>query len=465
MRNIQINSQYVKEGDIFVGISCEHLKHNVMDALNKGAILAFVEKKYKDQLCEFSNIIFVEDSRLIASRLSAFCYNQCPEICVGVTGTNGKSSVVHFLKQIWQYSGKKSANLGTLGLFIGDFKIEPDNLNIPALTTPDCISLHKILEYLKKEDVTHFAFEASSHALEQKRLHSVPIQAAGFTNLASDHLDYHKTKNAYLSSKMRLFKEILPQEKPAILSMDFPEIYESVKVFNKNIITFGLSDKNLIQARNIVEYFDKIKFDLIIGDVYFKDLEVKLFGKFQIMNLLCAVALAYSTGLTINQIVESFEKIKQLEGRMEYIGSHNGSNIYVDYAHTAEGFRNCLETFKRTCKGRLICVFGCGGDRDNSKRSENGKSADELADIVIVTDDNPRTENPESIRKEIIASCPKAIEISDRKEAIKQAINIGQNEDIIVVIGKGHETIQIYKDKVIQHNDKEEILCVLKANK
>ena len=511
MKIMRINSQHVQKGDIFIGIPCSNLKNNVLDAVKKGATLIFVEKKYNDLFeNEFNNIrtlpepniseeftgahvpqnrsvhivhedlrtgvtqklpercrlrkspiVYVDDARLTASKLASFCYDSHPKYCVSVTGTNGKSSVVHFLKQIWQSSGKKASNLGTLGLFVADEKVETETLDIPALTTPDAISLHKTLEYLKNNDVTHFAFEASSHALDQKRLHSVPLKAAAFTNLASDHMDYHGTEEAYLNSKLKLFSEILPQENPAIASLDFPIIYNAVKRVHNKIITFGLTEGNFVRATNIEELSNRTAFDLTIGSDVFKNIAVNLFGGFQIMNVLCAIALAYSCDMDSSKIVKTLSKIKQLEGRMEYVCSHNGAFVYVDYAHTSEGFKNCLETFKRNCAGRLICVFGCGGDRDKAKRRGMGNIANQLSDIIVVTDDNPRNESPESIRSEILTNCKNAIEIADRKEAIKYAMNLLQKDDMLVVIGKGHEKTQIYKDKVIQHNDKDAILDII----
>ena len=464
MKNIRINSQYIKKGDVFVGISCENIKDNVITAINNGASVIFVEQEHKKLFNGFENVEFINDARLFASKLASVFYDKSPETCVAITGTNGKSSVVHFLRQIWQHSGKKSASLGTLGLCIDDEITKPEGLEVPSLTTPDAVSLHGILNYMSESGVTHFAFEASSHALDQKRLHSVPLKAAGFTNLASDHLDYHKTKECYLSSKLKLFSEILPPANPAVVSLDFPDIYSAVKKVHKNIVTFGFGTSNFIRAKNIQEFSTKIVFDLFFGTDVFENIIVNLFGRFQVMNVLCAIALAHACGIDAKQITENLGRITQLDGRMEHICSFNEGNVYVDYAHTSEGFRNCLETFRRTCKGRLICVFGCGGDRDKTKRQEMGKIASELSDIIIVTDDNPRTEDPVSIRTEIMSGCEGAVEVSNRKEAIKFGMNLLQSGDALVVIGKGHETSQIYREQIIHHNDKEEILKIFKSS-
>lgn len=455
MQNIQINSKFVKNGDVFIAIPCEQSEKHISEAFKNGAEIVFAESSQNE------SVIKISDARLLASKLAKFRYNKQPDVCVALTGTNGKSSVAHFLKQIWTYSGKKSANLGTLGLFINDDKSSPNDILIPNLTTPDAITLHKIMEYLKKEDVTNFVFEASSHALDQKRLHSANLSAAAFTNFSSDHLDYHKTRESYLYAKLRLFNEILPKEKPAIVSKDYPDIYNEISKINKNIISFGIENDNFIKANNINELPEKIIFDLNCGNEIFKNVEINLFGKFQIMNILCAISLALGSGLSIQEIVQTLPKISPLKGRMEHVKSINNGNVYIDYAHTSYGFKSALECFRKVCRGRLICVFGCGGDRDKSKRSEMGKIANDLSDITIVTDDNPRTESPHNIRKQIIETCPNAIEIGNRKEAISHGISLIEENDFLVVIGKGHEDYQIYADKTFHFSDKEEILKIL----
>ncbi len=452
MKNIQINSKHVEPGDIFVAIPCENVEQNIFDAFQKGADIVFAEHSTNE------NVILVKDARLLASRLSRFNYPEHPETCVAITGTNGKSSVSHFLSQIWTYLGKKSANLGTLGLFIDQQAVKPEEFFIPNLTTPDAVTFHKVMEYLQNSQVTHCVFEASSHALEQKRCHSAVIKAAAFTNLASDHLDYHKTRKVYFATKLKLFSEILPQDMPAIVSLDFSDIYERVSEINSNLITFGISEKNDISAQNIKVAPGKIIFDLSYRDEVFYDVESNLLGDFQVMNILCAVALGLATGFDIGSMVKVLPKIKPLEGRMELVKTFNGGDIYVDFAHTSEGLRTALQCFRKVCRGRLICVFGCGGNRDVSKRPEMGKIAHEIADICIVTDDNPRQEAPEEIRQQIIKTCPNAIEIGNRRDAIKYAVSLMQPGDIVAVMGRGHETHQIYADENIPFNDKEVIL-------
>lgn len=453
MKKIHVNSQYIRAGDIFVAINCKNVEQNVREALSKGASIVVLERNS----VSFSNnkFIYTDDARLTASKIAAFCYSDHPEHCLSVTGTNGKSSVVHFLSQIWTNNGIKNANLGTNGLFIDGIKNE--EIYIQPLTTPDCVNLHQILTFLASKQVTHCAFEASSHALDQKRLHSVPLNVAAFTNLASDHLDYHHSKAEYFKTKQKLFTEVYA--KKAVFSMDDEYVFNILKTLHDDYITFGYSSENDIFATNIKEYPNKVVFDLSCNGQIFKDISINIFGKFQILNVLCAIAMAVSDGLLITKIVDSLHNIRTLSGRMEYIASKNGAHIYVDYAHTANGFENALKVFRKTCAGRLITVFGCGGDRDKTKRALIGNIASEIADINIVTDDNPRTENPASIREEIIKNCANAVEIPSRAEAIRYAISILQKDDFLVIIGKGNETIQIYGDRILDHNDAD---CVLK---
>jgi UDP-N-acetylmuramoyl-L-alanyl-D-glutamate--2,6-diaminopimelate ligase len=466
MKNIQINSKNVSKGDIYIAISCDNLENNVKEAIKKDASIIFVNEEYKNLFKEVytnTKLLFIEDTRLIASKLAKFKYDHQPNYCVAITGTNGKSSTAHFVNQIWSLNGKSSANLGTLGLFVGDKKIEDSKFSLNNLTTPDPFTLHEILEYLYDNNIQNVVFEASSHALVQKRLHNVELAAAAFTNLAIDHLDYHKTKDEYFKAKLTLFEEILSNNNPAIVLGDSELIYNSVKNINKNVITFGILTKLDIYAYNIKEYNTKIIFDCIVFDQKFEEITINLFGRFQILNVLCAVGIAYSCGLVTSDIINILPKLKPLDGRMEHIASHNGGEVYVDYAHTAEGFKNSLECFRKVCAKKLICVFGCGGDRDKTKRAEMGKIAQDIADIIIITDDNPRTENPKVIRLEILKSCPQAFEIANRKEAIKQGMSLMQEGDFLIIIGKGHESFQIYADKIVQHHDKEEILLNLQA--
>ncbi len=453
MKKIQLNSQYVEPGDIFIAIPCQNIDRNIQQAIEKGASIIVLEEG--SNLEPNNKFLYTKDIRLTASKLAAFCYDGTPEYCIAVTGTNGKSSVVHFLTQIWQELGLNSASLGTNGLFINGQK--NSNIYVQSLTTPDCVNLHQILQSLKQKNITHFAFEASSHAIDQKRLHSVPLKVAAFTNLATDHLDYHKTKQEYFTTKQKLFTEIKP--KIAVFPKDNQEVFNVLKKLHNNFITFGLEQTSDICAFNIKKFANTVEFNLNYFGQLFPQISLNIFGSFQVLNVLCSIAISTALNLKIENIINSLVNIKQLDGRMEYVGSFNGGNIYVDYAHTAEGFEKSLQAFRKACQGKLITVFGCGGDRDKTKRSIMGKTAEIISDINIITDDNPRTENPADIRKQIIEHCSNAIEIPSRKKAIQHGISLLTSKDMLVVIGKGNEQIQIYKNKTLHHNDRE---CILK---
>ncbi|MDR1034509.1 MAG: UDP-N-acetylmuramoyl-L-alanyl-D-glutamate--2,6-diaminopimelate ligase [Holosporales bacterium] len=459
MRNIRTNSKNVKNGDAFIAIPCKEIIDHIEEAKRNKASLIFVQKPMVNIIPNTKEIVIVDDVRLLASRFARLVNSEQPEHCVAITGTNGKSSVAHFIRQFWTACGKRAANLGTVGIFIGDILTKKlGDFQIPNLTTPDSFTLHKILDFLKFDGISHFVFEASSHALHQKRLHSVSLSAAAFTNLESDHLDYHGTKDEYFSAKLRLFYEILDSKSPAIASLDYEDIYHHISKFNKNIISFGMSNKNYITVDNVQNLSNNTVFDLIIDGNRFKDIKIDLIGKFQLMNLMCAVGVSYCSGLSCDMIINALPKIRQLQGRMELIREINGIKVFIDYAHTSSALESVLSALVQICRGKLVCVFGCGGDRDKTKRIEMGKIAEKLAEAVIITDDNPRYEDPATIRSEIILGCKGAVEIGDRKAAIKFAIDSSKSGDYVIIIGKGHETTQIYGSTVLAHDDREEVL-------
>jgi UDP-N-acetylmuramoyl-L-alanyl-D-glutamate--2,6-diaminopimelate ligase len=458
--DVRLDSKLVESGDIFVGMKCEGVDSNVAEAIANGARVVFAEGITSGRFPQ-SNIITVSDARMTASTLARLRYPLQPECCVAVTGTHGKSSVVHFLRQIWTKSGLHAASFGTVGLYVDDEKCIPQGLEIPNLTTPDPVTLHKTMEYLTTCGVTHVAFEASSHGIDQKRLHSATLAAAAFMNFASDHLDYHGTRDAYLAAKLRLFQEILPQDGVIVAPHNDVELRNRLSSIGKKVITFGINAGCDILAKNVALTPRHTKFDLTCHGKRFNDVSVKLFGGLQIGNVLCAVALAYASGLAMDSIVDAAKNVTSLDGRMEYITTFpNGGDIYVDYAHTTDAFRHALQDFRKICTGRLICVFGCGGDRDKSKRAQMGIIASEIADIVIVTDDNPRSEDPASIRQTILSALPGAIEIGNRSDAIAHAISISKHGDVVAIIGKGHESTQTYGTSSIMLNDRDEILRI-----
>ena len=451
-----VNSSQIDNGDVFFAIPCNDIEHHVEEAKARGASMIFVPNNFAHNDQKF---IRVNDVRKMAAGFACFLYPRSPQTCVAVTGTNGKSSVVHFLRQIWHLSGKKSASLGTNGL-VASFDTSEEN--VPNLTTPGPFEFHKITQYLADHDVTHFAFEASSHALEQKRVHFAKLAVAAMTNFGTDHLDYHISIENYFNAKKRLFTEIGAEK--TVVSKDEEDIYGKLAPLCKNCITFGFMRYNDFYAQNIREIGQHILCDFYCLGKKYLNIELKLFGSFQLLNVLCAMAIANQTGIELNMIINAVSKLQPLDGRMEYICTYNGGDIYIDFAHTTDAFLMALQTFHNVTHRKLIIVFGCGGERDPSKRPLFGNFAEQFADVIIVTDDNPRSENPAQIRAEIISQCQNAIEISDREKAIRYAISLMQKGDVLAIIGRGNEKCQQYNGKKILKNDKEIVLKAIKED-
>ncbi len=374
---------------------------------------------------------------------------------IAVTGTNGKSSTVDIVRQIWINAGINSASIGTLGIITKNSKIKG------SLTSPGAVALHHIFEDLKSHKIKNVAMEASSHGLDQHRIDDIKFSVCAFTNFTQDHLDYHKTFENYWRAKERLFSE-LSGDSFVINSDDI--MSEKIKKIacEKNIkcISYGKkSDQiKLISIREIDQY-QKVKISFFGREIEF---DLSLAGDFQVYNSLCAMGICYATGIPIESICDSLKKLKPIKGRLELVGQLNDANIYIDYAHTPDALKNTILSLRKHMKNRLIVVFGCGGDRDKDKRPLMGKIAGELADSVIVTDDNPRNENPNEIRKMILEGCSDAKDIEDRKEAIKFAIHQLRPGDILLVAGKGHEDYQILANGRIHFSDKEIILDEIK---
>lgn len=390
-----------------------------------------------------------EEPRHALALIAARFYPKQPRVIAAITGTSGKTSTVQFLRQIWQHSKHKSASIGTLGI-IGD-GIE----RYGSLTTPETISLHQDIMMLAEEKhITHLAMEASSHGLEQHRLDGVHVTLAAFTNLSRDHLDYHKTMEAYLAAKLRLFRDVLAKDGVAVIASDipeFPEIADVIKQRSIRMLTFGTgkADVALLERR-----FDAHGQDLhlsIMGKPF--NTRIHLVGAFQAMNVLCAATLAIAGGDTTETVMDALPKLQTVRGRMEYVGAHQGGAVYVDYAHKPDALEQVLKALRPHAQGRLICVFGCGGNRDAGKRPMMGAIAQQFSDIVIVTDDNPRHEEAALIRKAVMEGATRATEIAGRGEAIAYALSLLQAGDVVVIAGKGHEQGQIIGDKILPFDD------------
>lgn len=447
---ITADSRQAQPGALFVALSGTKADgaRFIADAVAKGAaaVVAGEEAAVPDALAV--PVLRAKEPRLALALMAARFYGAQPETVVAVTGTSGKTSVAEFTRQLFAAAGHRSASLGTIGV------VKPDGAVYGSLTTPDPVSLHETLASLAHEDITHLAFEASSHGLDQYRLDGVKISAAAFTNLGRDHLDYHPTTEAYLAAKLRLFEELLPAGAPAVVNVDAPRAEDVAAVARRRglpLITVGETGETLRLANLKRDGFAQALSLVHDGAVY--DVKLPLVGTYQVANALVAAGLALAVGEDPNVVIPALAQLAGVKGRLEIVGERNGGLAVVDYAHKPEALEAALDGVRPFVSGKLICVFGCGGDRDRGKRPIMGAISAERADVTIVTDDNPRTEEPASIRAEILVAAPGAIEIGDRAEAIDAAVTMMQPGDVVLVAGKGHETGQIVGNTVRPFSD------------
>ncbi len=379
-----------------------------------------------------------------------------PTGVAAITGTNGKTSSASFLRQIWAVLGYRAASAGTLGVELGGFgDAAPELKHDFTLTTPDSVDVHRSLRELAGHDIQRLALEASSHGLDQYRLDGVRVSAAAFTNLGRDHLDYHRSVATYLEAKVRLFSELLIEGGAAVINADDPyadTFRQACHARGIRVLSYGQSGTDLRLA-SIAPGPDGQMLEIeVFGQKY--QIELPLSGTFQAMNALCAAGLAIGMGENADLVMPAISKLQGVIGRMQHVGTRpNGAAVYVDFAHTPDALASVLTALRPHTTSHLHVVFGCGGDRYPGKRPEMGKVAAEYADNVIVTDDNPRSEDAADIRQQTLCGCPGAIEIGDRETAIFEAIkNLGEG-DLLVVAGKGHEQGQIVGNKVIPFDD------------
>jgi len=390
---------------------------------------------------------------LIAARF----HGRQPEVVTAVTGTNGKTSTAVFTRQLWARLGVAGASMGTLGLTGAGF-------HVPGkLTTPDPVTLHRLLTEAVDHGCTHLCMEASSHGLAQHRLDGVTPAAAAFTNLSRDHLDYHGTEAAYLAAKARLFTEVLAAGGTAVLNADTPEfaaLAEAVRATGRRVMDYGTQAEALRLERRQAHPAGQTLDLAILGTR--RRIDLPLVGGFQAMNALAALGLVLATGADTDAAAAALEHLDGVPGRLELVGRHgNGAAVYVDYAHTPDALETVLAALRPHAEGKLVCLFGCGGDRDRGKRPLMGRIAARLADHVIVTDDNPRSEDPATIRREVLAGCPGAEERDDRRAAIHAAVAALKAGDVLLLAGKGHETGQIVGDSVLPFDDRAEAQTAL----
>ena len=389
------------------------------------------------------------EPRRLFAELAAKFYAPFPETAVAVTGTNGKTSTVEMTRQMWRMSGHRSASIGTLGVTTSDDQVST------GLTTPDIVTFLNNMAGLQRMGISHVAYEASSHGLDQHRAEGVPLAAAAFTNFSRDHLDYHETMDAYFEAKMRLFEALLAPGKPAVIWTDDSKSTEVIGRCSRRgheVMTVGRKGETI----RLVEQSPTALGQKLLLEHGGKQhrLALPLIGAYQAANVLTAAGLVLATGGKWDSTFSAMQRVAPVRGRLERaVISRGGVPVYVDYAHTPDALEAAIAALRPHVDGRLITVFGAGGDRDQGKRPEMGRVATELSDVVIVTDDNPRSEDPAVIRSAIMAGAPGATEIGGRREAIAEAIRIAREGDIVLVAGKGHETGQIIGDKVLPFDD------------
>jgi UDP-N-acetylmuramoyl-L-alanyl-D-glutamate--2,6-diaminopimelate ligase len=403
-------------------------------------------------------LIEVDDPRRALALSAARFFGRQPQVMVAVTGTSGKTSVAAFTRQIWEHAGLAAASIGTTGV------TAPGRNDYGSLTTPDPVALHRLLAELAAAGVDHAAMEASSHGLDQRRLDGVKLAAGAFTNLGRDHMDYHPTVEDYHAAKLRLFTELLPEGAPAVIFADDAWSAATVRAAAQaglKVLTVGRHGSFLELKRVEHERFRQ-RAEVRAGDDV-HEIELPLAGDFQIGNALVAAGLAIATGTEVPLALAALKTLRGAAGRLELVGtSKAGAPVYVDYAHKPEALENVLASVRPFTTGRIVVVFGAGGDRDRGKRPIMGEIATRLADIVIVTDDNPRTEIAAEIRAAILAAAPGALEIGDRRAAIHHAVALLEPGDTLIVAGKGHEEGQTIGQETFPFSDHAEVLNALK---
>ncbi|WFU27291.1 UDP-N-acetylmuramoyl-L-alanyl-D-glutamate--2,6-diaminopimelate ligase [Bradyrhizobium sp. CB1717] len=456
---VALDSRVVKPGDLFFALAGSKTDgaRFIDAAIDAGAVAVVGDHAPSASKVPF---VAVANPRRALALAAARFFPAQPATIAAVTGTSGKTSVAAFTRQIWERLGQASASIGTIGL------VSSKRTVYGSLTTPDPIALHRQLDEIAREGVTHLAFEASSHGLDQYRLDGVRVSAGGFTNLSRDHMDYHPTVAHYLAAKLRLFRELVPPDGAAVISADHDcsaEAIEAATSRGLRVMAVGRNGdgagEGIRLTEAVVEGFSQKLTVEHRGKSY--AIRLPLVGEFQIENALVSAGLAIGTGSDAASVFASLEHLEGAKGRLERVGERNGAPIFVDYAHKPDALAKALQALRPYAKRRLIVVFGAGGDRDAGKRPIMGGIAAENADGVIITDDNPRSEEPEAIRAAILAAAKGAREIGDRAEAIRIAIEELENGDALLIAGKGHETGQIVGSEVLPFSDHEAVAAAL----
>ncbi|MEL6167881.1 MAG: UDP-N-acetylmuramoyl-L-alanyl-D-glutamate--2,6-diaminopimelate ligase [Pseudomonadota bacterium] len=461
---LAVDSRDVQPGFLFAALpgSRVHGAEYIETALRHGAGAVLTDPEGARRAASdlgTTPTIVVEDPRQSLAYAAALWFAAQPPTMVAVTGTNGKTSVASFTRQIWQALGHPAVSLGTMG-------VEGDFSTPLAHTTPEPITLHRILAEAAFAGVDHGAMEASSHGLDQRRLDGIHLSAAAFTNLTQDHLDYHGDMERYFAAKAGLFTRLLPEDGTAVVNLDDPRGAEVAAMADDrgcDLLTVGRSQEAALRIR-------ALRYDAMGQDVRFSwngtDAQVRLdlIGGFQAENAFAAAGLAIATGSDPADVFAVMHRLRAVRGRMQHAATReNGATVFVDYSHTPGALRTALRALRPHVLGRLVVVFGAGGDRDPGKRPMMGQAAADEADLIFVTDDNPRSEDPALIRAAVLAGCPGATEVGDRAEAILRGVDALEAGDTLLVAGKGHETGQTIGTDVFPFDDIEQASIAVAA--
>lgn len=456
---VTADSRQVRPGYLFAALPGSRVdgRSFIPAALQAGAVAVLAP----DDVAGLSTpVVHASDLRRAYALAASAFYGAQPKVCVAVTGTNGKTSAATFCRQIFTRLGRNAASMGTLGV-----QTAAEALTPPGMTTPDAADTARILADLAGRRVTHLALEASSHGVDQRRLDGLRLTAAGFLNLTQDHLDYHGTMAAYRAAKLRLFEDLLPRGATAVLNADaeaFQAFAAASVMQGHRLLTVGEKGQHLrLRGRDPTPSGQRLRVETHERTF---DIDLPLAGAFQASNALAAAGLCIAAGEDLEAVLAALEHIEGAPGRLQRVGvGPRGGEAYVDYAHTPDGLEMVLSALRPHARGRLIVVFGAGGDRDRAKRALMGEAAARLADVAIVTDDNPRSEDPAAIRAAILAAAPGAREIGDRRAAIAAGAEELADGDILVVAGKGHEQGQIVGAQVLPFDDVAETHKALQA--
>ncbi len=457
---ISADSRTVKPGFLFAAVpgtkgdGLTFLPH----ALAQGAVAVVAQASPPSPVPDHVAFVLVPDVRRALAHAAAAFYPRQPATIAAVTGTSGKTSVAAFTRQIWTKLGHHAASIGTVGI------VTPAGEQYGSLTTPDPVELHRVVDGLAGDGITHLAIEASSHGLDQHRLAGLRVGIASFTNISRDHLDYHRTPEAYLQAKLILFRELVAAGGAAVIAIDHAfatEVVDAARTRGLRVIEVGRHARDLAGGTGIrlasaaIDGFSQVLTIAYDGAAY--RVRLPLVGAFQVENALVAAGQAIAGGGDPAAVFAALQGLVGAKGRLELVGHKAGAPVFVDYAHKPDALANALDALRPYVKRRLVVVFGCGGDRDAGKRPIMGAIAAEKADLVIVTDDNPRSEDPAAIRAAILAGAPSAQEIGDRREAINRAVAGLEAGDVLVIAGKGHETGQIIGRQTVPFSDHEAV--------